>query len=310
MTWLNAAYTMKQAISQGADVWELWIDNWGNFSDPSPDGSSLIFPPAGSPGLPSVSAIAIGPLSVVDRVAVGYALPNTIWADGGGSGLPTRWCSVDSPLLYTQPGNGGVILNQAAPMSATPNENGSVMVSCSDGYFSPIDDTYVPGLMSTIWAESYLKADGSGPATFGRNADPTGTVWCPPVLQLLFYLKPPMLAPPTKRLPFYYNATVDMIVGGGVEKLAFQVPTYGRKTINLELRPNAAASYRIAGLPSLLATTQAQEVTLASGGPITANTKIRVPLTDVKMDYIMVYYTVAPAAPNVPIQLWVQAFDT
>jgi hypothetical protein len=305
MTWLNSAYTMQQAIAQGADVWELWIDNWGNITDPSADGSSLSFPAVGRKGLPSAAAIAIGPLSLVDRCAVGYALPNTLWAD---QGYAARWCTVDSPLLYTQPSNGGIV-QAFPPMQATPNENGSIIVSTNDGFFSPVDDTYVPGLMSTLFIEQYLKADGSGPFTFGRNADPIGTVWCPPVLQLLFYLKPPAVAPPRIRAPFYYNATVPMSTGLGAEKLAFQIPTYGRKNIVVELKAVDAASYRIAAIPTLLSTGVAQEVTLASGGPLVANAKVRVPLTDVKSDYLMIYYTVAGAAPGTNFQTWVQAFD-
>lgn len=302
MTWLNATYPIAQAVSQGADIWELFLENWGDLSSVDTDGTNLGFPAEGQVGLASLAAMSIGPQSNVDRCGVFYALPSTQWAFNGHA---RRWLTVDNPLRFTQPGDGQVLVPGARAGSP-----GNLAISSAIG-----TSTTGNGLLSTRFTNAYLKASGAGPNNFGAAAVAAGAKWLPPLLHLYCYLRPPIVAPPSVRAPLRYSDEVVLAVGGGVETLAFQIPIFGRKSITIDLlTPAADVSYRVGGiafLPTPTVLIPPQEVALVvAAGPLAANVKTRLAvITDPRCDYLMIYYNKAGALSAQTLRAFVQAFD-
>ena len=281
---------MADAVSRGIDMWELFVDNWGNVNAPSADGSSLSFPAVGAPGLPSVAGVAIGPQSTVDRCLINYSLlaginSQNLWDY-------VRRVSVGAPSMVLQPGTQEPLTDT----KGTGVNNGTLAV-----YNEPAAAFVVGGAsVGTRFGAQYVRADGVA-GTFGIAA-PDGAKWLSPLLHLLFYIKPPALAPAPKRAPFVYRDSLVAVAAGGVERLGFQVPTFGRKTVAVDITSVEAGTFRVGQIQHLgvVSVGVTYEHNVPSGsGTLTAGATSRVLITNALSDYTMVYYTVAAGGSNV-----------
>lgn len=321
MTWLTPTYTLSQAAAHGSDVWELFVRDWGDAVNIGAGEGNMIFPPVGVPGLSSVAAVAIGPKSLVDRVAIGYNLTGPNQAAGGGPDLAAaqacypRICSVGSPLLFAQPGSRDVI-DSSVLMSQLPPGYGSLAIA---PYTVFVGVEYNVPAMSTTYSDAYVKATGGaavpfGPAALAANVN---CAWLPPFLHLLFYVKPPMFHPPTQRAPWTSLLTRLLTVPASVETLFAQIPVFGRKTFGASLAIRnlglGVTTVRVAGLRCggmaggggpMLETTL---TTLMLDGPSGAPQPLS--LSSLNFDFLMFYYSVAAIIGGERINLQWEARD-
>lgn len=281
MTWLNAGFTIQDAIVRSQDVWDLYLSNWGNITSPSADGTSLVFPAVGSPGLPSVFAIGIGNHSHIDRCTVQWDIQKLL-SDAGGWDYPRRvYCR--SPLTFPQIGNLSPVVGI---IPGNTNTTGSIAVYPSDPTLTPSTQ-----LDSTNYANTYQKVDGTTPS-FG-SAVSSPAVFIFPQLHLQFYLKAPGSPIPLVRLPFYFRInTATDISASGTETLATIFPVHGRRrvvvSVHNELGP---VTYRIGVLNQNL--TERTAATLAG---VAANTVASTVIEPILGDWITVYYTTGVTA--------------
>lgn len=302
MSWLNAQFSMDDAVGREQSVWELLVSDWGAES-----GGVKSFPLSGGFSLGSVAAIAIGPRSSVDRCWAVWDMQkivanSTLWDY-------LRRISVGAPLCFAQPGN------QGPAASAVLLGTGSIEIYASLAGL-PAYNQYL--IDSTQYRDTYLKANGSsgvfGPtATIAHAVGPaTATMWMDPLLHLLFYLTPPTLPPPTKRFPLSARGQVQAGTQG-VEQLVAQIPIFGRKTVRVQVQVNPGsvtadtADVRVAVIPNVYndgGGLTPQEDTMATDAAVVYGKAAAHTLTDVHADYLMVYVKPNTAqSPNVNVNV-------
>lgn len=290
MAWLNPQFSIADAISREQDTWDLLITNWGDSLNADPTCTS--FPATGVPGLPTPAAMAIGPRSDIDRCAVVWDIGKII-PDIGIWDYPRR-LSVGAPLLYAQ------LANQARASGYSGTSAGSVVI------LSSIFPTATrPGVRDgVIYSATYNKLNGVN-ATFGptavvvRAADSVPAFWLPPLLHVVFYLRPPQVGtPPTKRFPLSMN---EVMFGGSVaagEQLVGQIPIMGRKTVNLLLSSDQICNFRASVLRGINEQYPSQESTVFTAAAVPLGTQVGVTLTDLNADFLFI--NAAPTAVNNP----------
>lgn len=288
MTWLNADFTVDDAISRGHTAWDLLINNWGNESAPSADGTSLQFPSILTRALPAPAAIAIGPRSLVDHAIVRWdvqkVLPqNSTWDF-------YRRLSVDAPLSFWQPAN--------RQLAGVGSNGGSIVLLTQSNITKPPSNAGGNlGDDSLRFGTQYYKADGTL-ATFAANTASAGAApkFISPLLHLIYYLQPPIQIP-TKRAPFFYQYTFRVDGSLGTEVLCAQIPIFGRRRLRISCRPEADVLTFRAGVLDQLASTaiipQEQTIWTAAAVPIGVPAVADVELTNAA--YLMIYMTGADA---------------
>jgi len=309
MTWLNSAFTIRDAIATSQDVYEAILGPLGgpNFGSALPAGwgsaddlvnGNLQFPPFGQPGLPSLAGIAIGPWSTVDRAWVSW---DTQKLSPTAFNFP-RMVSVESPLLFSMPGTEASNAGNADINSAMLN--GSLYVFPQMfGSLASKNPAF-----TTILPTAYRIATAFTGRTFGvaANTNPNNAqVFIGQLLHLILYLRAPFQSPPTKR--FVQNMQSPGLppadnFPAGTEVCIGQVPVYGRKHIVVEITADDPATFRLGGLramnPNIAINRETTEASVTIGA---ANVVARMQLDNPNIDYLTVNVTdpggMATAAP-------------
>lgn len=300
--WQNADYTPQDANGVGANVYELLLANWGSFGGNSDD----MWPVSGAQGFPlDVAAIAIGPLSTVDRCYTTWnpnkALPA---APIGGYWQRIRRLTLAAPLLFPQTAKQGSATNPATAAAAgalfvfpeLPNVPGTPDIVPTS---FPVDSTVLPD------NGTYLKADGTNGA-FGNGVAPFNTIYQAPFLHLYFYLtKSGILTPQPARRPLVVRNSITP-VPGGAEACVAQIPVYGRNCIQIGIAATGAANNTLRvgavrgvnskvvpietteGLRTAIASGATQSFQISAGGAIDYLTLYATPGADAQVDYVVV----------------------
>lgn len=303
MTWLNADFSVDDALARGHAAWDLLINNWGNESAPSADGTSLEFPALNTRSLPAPATIAIGPRSLVDRAIVRWdiqkILPdNTSWDY-------YRRLSVGAPLNFWQPANRR---NNGAGGNA-----GSVAI-LTEGRLAlpPTNDGGNLAADSIRFGALYAKADGTQ-VTFAADSGVSGNApkFVSPLLHLVYYFQAPGQIP-VERYPFFYQRSIrGDALGTGAEQLCVQLPVFGRKRVRITMRSTTdALSYRAGVLDQLASASIVpveRTIWAAPGVPINVPASADVVLSGA--DYLMIYMTGGVGDLDIRTNITVTASD-
>ena len=316
------AFTIEEASKRGQDVYEVIFENWGDSNVGVEENSS--YPPGDIvlqkmlAAIPiSLAAIALGPRSTVDRVWVSYDLQKK--RSGGGAVHSTdrvRRLSVEAPLLYTQAAQSGYgnLLDYSGCGDPAPNANGVqnqqglLYVYAAVGFTTQgagINPPYsypfhqasgaagAPGAMqdTTVVPEGYLKINGVDEPFIDQ---PLTTVFMPPRLHLLLYLKKPIASPPIARFPLLVSGTV--VSTGNTEWVIAQIPIYGRKHVRISARCDSNATLRCAVIRAINEDSTLVWETDSKTSAITAITVGEVQYDHPCADYLAVYLTVPAGA--------------
>lgn len=312
MAWLNSQFTIEDAITRDFDTWELLITDWGYKGSAAiaADPYSWSFPKVGQRGLPTVQGIAIGPRSTVDRCFVSYGLQKVI--PGGINYDYSRRLVLGAPLMFAQVGTREIVQASSPvvvpPTPPTPASGAASLVVYPQ---SGLADTG-GNQDTTMYGLNYYRTGPSAPPAgvgfFGPSALADGVNFQSPTLHLIFFLKPQAVAANTKREPYVLNGQKTIpIASYNTYVLVAQVPTYGRKTVKVQVRyldPSAEAgatsTIRIGALQTMLTSgpqAAMTETLLAdTAAVVTDNLSAQVSLTDVRADYINLYLKVAGGA--------------
>jgi hypothetical protein len=256
-------FSIEDAIARGQDVYEVLFAGWGlTDAPPSTQFANMQFPTAGQPGIPSsVSGIAIGPKSTVDRCWVSYNPGKRRTAnDPLQQENLLRALSVDSPLIFTQASPGPGVRNVPGaindPVTTLADKGAFYIFPMADhplgGGGDPITFKYPRVQATTVLPPTYTDVNGVI-RTFNFVADTaTQPRAMSPFLHLYLYLKqPPIQFIPHKRAPLHVQGSflypADSI---GTEFIVAQIPTFGRRAIKVMMR-GGAADFRVGALRAI-----------------------------------------------------------
>lgn len=258
--WQNADLSPQEAIQRGANVYEVLLSNWGVQTAVDQ------WPLSGARGFPrNVAAIAIGPLSTVDRAYVTWNPVKPVQANPiGGAEQRVRRLTLASPLLFTQ-----TAAQDAATSFAAAVQNGSLYVFSElnppGGILysgvAPIDSTAIPA--------TYTKADGSA-GSFANGAAPFNTIFQAPFLHLYLYLTSNFATPNPARRPLVVRNQLAPVPAAGGEHCVGLIPVYGRSCISVAMAISGGGTCRVGairGVNSVLVpmeTTEGQKTAAAN----------------------------------------------
>ena len=277
--WVNAQFTIDDAIARRESVWELLVKNWGATGMAGGDGYSASFPQVGERGLPTVAGIAIGPRSTVDRCFVANSLQKVIPA--GVTWDYAQRLSVGTPILYPQVGLREVVQASAPPL--TPDVGRASLVIYPVGAVSTFgpptgeDSTLIP-------SGTYTAADGTAQTMapgLGLNK-----VFVGPVLDLLFFLGSGVVYAPPARVQASFS---QVLAATGGDELLFSVPVFGRKKVFITARCTAASTFVVGALQTIQGKTQPGEVLLYTGASVAANVSTQIVIDPCGADYLLLY---------------------
>jgi hypothetical protein len=286
-----AAISPEEALQRGFDVFDVTLINWGfDVKDSYPIVNGPLVPNLGFPFTPQ--GVMIGPRSTVDRCWVSWNNERTI---PGNSNFVTREVSVDTPIFFSLPANAPNRGITPAPASLiTDAQDKNLLYFFPTTPISTIPAIDVPsGVRSTVIPTTYAKADGSVVAFFGGN------LIINPVLELRFFLKSGLNAPPTKRFPYQNYVTTLNPLPAAVEFTAALIPTFGRKNVIIQASCTKSNSVvRIAALRNSNPTIPMQETTEGQKTSTAVNQSLRFQLCDPAADWTIVYVTPGDNAAN------------
>lgn len=235
MAWLNAEFTIDDALAQGMDTWDLLIDDWGNVD--AADPTSFAFPAVGSRGLPTIYGMAIGNQSDVDRVFVAYSIEKLIPSN-------VDWdvahrLSVKAPLMFTQIGQREIVrANLVDPNAETPATGKATVVLYPRASVAGGSSNNNGGMPTTLWGADIVDPDGTAAVAGFVN----------PLLHVVFFLKPPAVGPSYHRNDSSTSVTwtdlssVVYTIADGLGTSRAGVPVFGRKTLVVSGSATAAAA--------------------------------------------------------------------
>lgn len=250
----NPAFSIAEARKRGHDIYEILYTSWGVVGNPATYGD-VSFPNASTANngpvvsIPtSIAGLMIGPRSTVDRAWVTYSLQ---LEPGRPVPAPTvtdrvRRLSVDSPLLYTiAAAKGKIASSQANPPDAflSQYQNGLFYVMAAlnpqeadAGFKYSYDMTTSQASRAaqqetTVLPTLIKKSSGAGNQTFGFDANVGGTIFMPPTLHLIAFLKAPQVVPPSKRFPLITSGNYTLSGAVVAEQCVAQIPIFGRKRV-------------------------------------------------------------------------------
>lgn len=259
----NPEFSIAEARKRGHDIYEILYTNWGVVGSPATYGD-VSFPNASTANsgpalaLPtSIAGLMIGPRSTVDRAWVTYALqlvpgapsPSAIVTDR------VRRLSVDSPLLYTiAAAKGKIATSQANPPDAflSQYQSGLFYVMAARNpqeadagfpysYDMTASQASRPAQQETTVLPTIIKkANGTSTQTFGFDANVGGTIFMPPTLHLIAFLKSPQVVPPAKRFPLITSGNYALSGAVVAEICVAQIPIFGRKRVVVSSYAQAA----------------------------------------------------------------------
>lgn len=221
--------TLRDARDLGDQVYELILSNWANTgARRDPNNASVIFPPVRTlpsppiipadaqfllPPIPSLSAIAISPRSLVDRCIIQFANNAQVAAS-----VQAKSPVPNSPLLETEQ-----VLAVGAPLIG--QLPGPLVIRAAP------EETFGDHLRQDATSPDYTTP--THPFGTALPTNPTGPgelVFITPELRLLLYLTPssPTL-PPLIRAPWTYDWLADNIDSSTpAPTLAKVIPVMGR----------------------------------------------------------------------------------
>lgn len=246
----NPPFNVDEAQQRGVDVYEVLVTDWGRADLPTP---VITWPPAGSIPV-SLAGIAIGPRSTVDRAFVSYNLQKQrlVGIDPDTTDRIRR-LSLDSPLIFTQAANPRSIYTTDANVIDQMTQKGMLQIF---SYLKTPTDTFeFPDIQdTTILPGVYIDVNGNE-----RDWLNPGLPILTPTLHLYLYLKAPPSYVPPKRFPLQISGFKDSNTPEGAEALIANIPTFGRKTIQLMIRGDNAGGattydFRIGALRAIAPT--------------------------------------------------------
>lgn len=343
MSWLNnSPFSISEAAQRGYDVYEVLYRDWG-IGDDTPGNSGIVpadrWPPTPLESIPiSVAGIAIGPRSTVDRAWLTYNLlkappPPGIGTSSGATLPPNytippslapftsriRQISLEAPLLFTQTAQTGanVVTTLLNVELGTMLVNGSMYVwpQGANADFAPFvggstgGEAYAPQEATTRYIASFFDVNGVsrplGPYVPGAQIGQTG--WVGPLLHLYFFLKAPLVSPPTKRAPLKVSSVVNLTAGGlfGIETPVAQIAVFGRRSVRVMVMADQLCDFRVGALRTPVSISFAQEEPVDSALAVPKNTPTilsKCSGCDFYADYLTIYATpqdVAHSQPNI-----------
>lgn len=333
----SESFEITDALASSQDVYEVQFPDWGVRTvpaGPTAVNPNFQFPPPRITAIPaSLAAIAIGPRSTIDRCWVSWDRQKLVAAIPGGfesSGVVKesrlRPLSVGQPLTFAQAGQNGILPSTDPVVPFTPNPNNSPLAAMHQGflYVFPKDST-PPYTSDTDQANANaIMIDPSATTILpAKYADSIGDVWnfsaanggeelfMTPYLELLLYLRPPTLAPPTKRFPLLVDFEGQVTTLNAFQPVAF-IPIFGRKHVAVGMRNTThAGDFRLGLLRSVrenvtLASSPPFEVPAGSALAVPQNNSIEFEFQNPCADYLIVYAQVAAAST---IQINLAAYD-
>jgi len=257
-------FSIEDAIARGQDVYEVLFASWGvTDAPPSTLFANMQFPTAGQPGIPSsVSGIAIGPKSTVDRCWVSYNPGKRRTAnDPANKENILRMLSVDSPLIFTQASPGPGVRNVPGaindPVNTLADKGAFYIFPMADhpmgGGGDPITFPYPRRQDTTVLPPTYTDVNGVLRTFLFVFPTATQPLAMNTFLHLYLYLKqPPIQFIPTKRAPLQLQGNFSYPPGSiGQELIVAQIPTFGRKAIKVMMRAGKAADFRVGALRAI-----------------------------------------------------------
>lgn len=281
MAWISSDITYQDAITRGLPVWEVLYENWGNAIAGA--GSNVAFPAIGSPSIPTVYGVSIGPRSTVDRAFVSYDRQKVV-----SSAYPyLRPVSVGAPLLFSQPA--AATQPVSSNMAAAPFSASSVAV-----FNSPL--TAASASDGSGFQFSTFRNSLGATSTFGVGG--VGAILVKPLLHLYFHLKPDFV-PPTQRAPFV--STAQVIVGGARELIA-SIPVCGRKRVFVTAVIAGSGCVFDVGLVQQTGTgapvASVGEVLAGTATTTIANQPVRIVINPADADFVNLYTTAGGGGTN------------
>lgn len=253
MGWISNQISLADAIALRLEVWEVLITNWGDTGAFSPDDHVVTFPILDDTHFPqslqTVYGVAIGPRSTVDRCWLAYDRQKNVT-----SLYPYfRPITVGVPLMFSQPAKIGqvVALPTTYPVTDVPSlviYNGQIPYSITAENEARGRIQYHEGIDYTHW-----DGQSGDPYTLGAHDGPTPAtrLWVPPVLHLYFYLKPPIAAPPMKRIPLYSDFAHTFDTDPGGPQVMGLYPTFGRKSISVTCTTSSDCNFYFGSIQQL-----------------------------------------------------------
>lgn len=223
---INQVITIEEAVQRLHPTWEVEIQAFGKTSGDLFFPSAGLFPLFANPdkALPSVSAIAIGPRSQLDRCYVTWD-PQVTITDPNGLDYFRR-LSIKAPLVFDQLGNTSRVLNVGVILSSirittTPFVSNSLTDDDSSVLFP---STFTP---SGSTAPIPFLLDTRFTAEQDRNAND-------PRLHLVFYLRPPLQSPPTDRHQYQLDYLFGELLTSPVAQYVYggAMPVHGRRVVD------------------------------------------------------------------------------
>lgn len=242
-------FSIQEAFQRGAEVWELFYDFWGAGLDA--DGTlKTQWPAKGEIGVPiTVAGVAIGAQSHIDRVWLSYNLQKTqaLSTEPSVAGLTNRLRSVskDCPLLFTAPATENTqqytVAGDVDDPIYTMINRGSMFVWAwtpfvDNGKSAHENQEILYTMDDTATTQTYVDVNGVA-QSMNRS-----TI-IPPRLHLVFYLKAPIIAPPTKRSPLHASGTAAP--NAGAERLIANIPIFGRKNVHVMMKCTEQSDFRV-----------------------------------------------------------------
>lgn len=341
-TSILTALTIEEAIARSHDVFTVLLEDWGTAStDRYPlavaaNGVTVINQ-AAFPQTPA--GIAIGPNSTVDRAWLSWntqkGLQPSLQIQEPES--MAHIITHERPLMFAQPAGVGRSTSVLTPPSGgfmrELMQLGLLYVLPSYGYSTGPEDAAgtVSRMASTILPPQYYTFDGQledFPTNEGNNVFFIDM----PTLELQFILKPGILPPAGKRLPYQFRWYSAPANGGGVgvpgipeipsgdETLVGAFPTFGRKTIVIGASATIGETvFRVAALRGLTDIQNApgevnnrfvpQETTEGQKTTPAADVMVRFQLCDPCADYILLYATSPGPGDDCYVRYTVTAYD-
>lgn len=232
MAVINQILTLEQAIAREDPTWDVIVGGFGRF------GTRVVYPELLVESLPSISAVAIGPRSQIDRCWVLWDPQVVVNPQVKTPQIDyVRRLTREAPLLFPQLGKKNIV-----PGSTLLADNTSLRFLASPfiaSAASHVDDLSGVNTPSTFFPATFDIASQAA-IEFEPLPGPSGSNTNEPFLHLVFYLRPPDHTPPKDRMPYtmFGNLPEDLVGPGGspvAEIPVFQggLPVYGRRQINL-----------------------------------------------------------------------------
>jgi hypothetical protein len=333
----SESFEISDALATSQDVYEVQFPDWGVRTVPAAPTAinpNFQFPPPRITAIPaSLAAIAIGPRSTVDRCWVSWDRQKLVAAIPGGaefSGVVKesrlRPLSVGQPITFAQAGQNGILPSTDPVILFTPNPNNSPLAAMHQGFLYVFPKDSAPpygGDEGQANANAVMTDPSTTTILPAKYADSAGVVWnfsdnngglelfMTPYLELLLYLRPPTLAPPTKRFPLLVDFTGQVTALGAFQPVAY-IPIFGRKHVGIGLRNTThVGDFRLGLLRGVRENTAPTtsppfEVPAGTALAVPQNSTANFEFSNPCADYLIVYASVA-AASN--IQIVLAAYD-